>query len=297
MDIYRNSLTPKCYINKQYYCVDLCRFICSLLVVSIHVEPLRSYSKLVNFGVVNCLARIAVPFFFVVSGYFLFLKTSYINFDSQIPLKYVKRILKLYIIWTGIYSPLMVYSILKSEQGIIFGLVDWIRRIIFMGGYKHLWYLNAMIISTLILTFLLSKKTKIKNILLIAMVLYCVGLLTQSYFVFLEPLKQFEGVWSFLKLIQKIITTARNGIFEGFLFMGIGMLFAYKPIVIKIKAAILGFIVSIFLLFIEVMMVNYLEWAREKDLYICLVPTVFFMFYIASHIELKKVRHINILEN
>ena len=108
--------------------------------------------------------------------------------------------------------------------------------------------------------------------------MYIIGLLTQSYFVFLKPLENFDIVWSFLKFIQKIIVTARNGFFEGFLFMGIGMLFSYKSITIKMKTAILGLAISMISLFMEVLVVNYLGWAREKDLYLSLVPTVFFCF-------------------
>lgn len=57
----------------QYYCVDLVKFICSILVVMIHVAPFgvnNNVYTLFNYGIQHYLARIAVPFFFVPQGVF-----------------------------------------------------------------------------------------------------------------------------------------------------------------------------------------------------------------------------------
>ena len=47
-------------------------------------------------------------------------------------------------------------------------------------------------------------------------------------------------LWDFLKVVQRLIGTTRSGVFEAFLFMGIGMVFAYQPIYIKMKKAIVA---------------------------------------------------------
>jgi hypothetical protein len=299
---YAKSISEKECMKKQYDCVDLLKFICALLVVAIHVDPLSSYSTSLNFWVQNWFARIAVPFYFISSGYFLFRKTTYENFDEKITLTYAGRVFRLYIIWTIIYFPLTLkFTILGNEKGIVQGLTDWIRRCIFAGSYTQLWYLNSTVVATLILTFCMHKKMKIRTIMCLGILLYGIGLLGQAYFVLLKPLRNFETIWQFLKLVQKIILTTRNGLFEGFFFMGIGMLFAYKPIVMELKMAIIGFIGSMALFFDEVLFVCYFEWKLEKDMYIFLVPAVFFMFYIATHIELnhnpiyKHLRELGIL--
>jgi hypothetical protein len=83
--------------------------------------------------------------------------------------------------------------------------------------------------------------------------------------------------------------------------MGIGMYFAYKPILMKLKTAIIGFVGSMALFFVEVLCVSYFKWRLGNDIYIFLVPAVFFMFYIATHIELdhkpiyKHLRELGIL--
>jgi serine/alanine racemase len=132
MKVYANALSEEASKKKQYYCVDLFKFICALMVVAIHIAPLSSYSTLINYGIQNYLARVAVPFFFVASGYFLFRKTSYENFDKTIPLAYAKRIFRLYVIWTVIYFPRVLRnSILRDEKGIVHGFLCWIRNCIF----------------------------------------------------------------------------------------------------------------------------------------------------------------------
>lgn len=302
MKVYTKTLSDTESLGKTYDCVDLMKFICVFLVVAIHVAPLSSYSQLLDYEVRNWLARIAVPFYFIASGYFLFRKTTYENFDEKIALTYAGRIFRLYIIWTIIYFPLSLkIKILDNEKGVVHGFIDWIRNCIFTGSYNQLWYLNATVVATLILTFCLHKKMKLRTIMCLSTLLYGIGLLGQTYFVLLKPFRNFETIWQFLKLVQKCIVTTRNGLFEGFFFMGIGMVFAYKPIIMKLKTAIIGFAGSMALFFAEVLCVRYFEWKREEDMYIFLVPAVFFMFYIATHIEpdhkpiYKHLRQLGIL--
>ncbi|MBQ6686626.1 MAG: acyltransferase family protein, partial [Firmicutes bacterium] len=56
--------------NRRYASIDAARFFCALLVVAIHVRPLETYTELGNFLLDKGLCRIAVPFFFLVSGFF-----------------------------------------------------------------------------------------------------------------------------------------------------------------------------------------------------------------------------------
>jgi serine/alanine racemase len=161
--------------------------------------------------------------------------------------------------------------------------------------------LKAAAVATLLITFCLYFKIKPKTILIISGVLYLIGLLPQTYFGLMEPLRSTPFVWTILKAVQKLMQTTRNGIFEGFIFMALGMYYAYNPIKLKLKSAFLGFIISFIFLYAEYSTVNTLGWAREHDMYISLVPTVFFMLYIAVNVKLndsaiyKHLRELSIL--
>lgn len=274
--------------RREYNSIDLMKFICSLLIVAIHARPLNSYSLLADYVLTHWLARIAVPFFFIASGYLLFVKTDYVNFDKNIPLRYAWKLFKLYSLWTLIYLPLILRDqILADQGGAAHALVMWVRSFI-VEGYGHLWYLNASVFAVLILTFLIGKKVSIKRIFGWAGFLYCIGLFDQPYFGILEQLKGIDVIWTLLTIIKKIIITTRDGIFMGFLFMGMGMLFAYKPVFIKIRTAVVLFVISMFLFLCEVMLVRHFHLVRGYDTCLFLAPASFFLFYIILHIELPS---------
>lgn len=274
--------------KKQFYSIDLMKFICAVLVVAIHVPPFQSINSVLDYGMEYYLTRLAVPYFFIASGYFLFRKTRQESFDKSIPFRYAFRIFKLYLIWEAIYFVPIVYStILQNGRGITFGILESIRDFLFV-GYVHLWYLLATVVAVLIITFLLMRKVSVGKILTLGMFLYLVGLLGQSYFGLIRPLEDDPAIWQGLKLVQAIIGTTRDGLFEGVLFIGIGLLFAWKPVRMKFSQAVGGFVVSMLLFLGEVFFVKYFNLYLERDMTLFLVPAVFFLFYIVAHIELKS---------
>ena len=52
------------YNKQNYNAIDLTKFICSILVVAIHIKPFGDNVDFhfLNYGIQNYLARIAVPF-------------------------------------------------------------------------------------------------------------------------------------------------------------------------------------------------------------------------------------------
>ena len=62
--------------NKSYTGIDIFRMIAALLVIAIHTSPLSSINETADFILTRIFARVAVPFFFVTSGYFLITRYS-----------------------------------------------------------------------------------------------------------------------------------------------------------------------------------------------------------------------------
>ncbi len=273
----------------QYYAIDIFKLICSILVVMIHIPPFGSNDTFaqVNFGIQNATARIAVPFFFVCTGFFLCQKTTCDGFDVRPVRAYLRKILRLYLIWSAIYFPVSMKSILGHPRGIGYGLITYVRNFFLVGSYTLLWYLNATIVGVWIVSFLLSRRVKPKNILLAASVFYGLGLLAQSWFGVIVPLKTaMPGVWSVLKAMQKVFVTTRNGLFEGFLFISIGMLFAFNKVSIRKGLALPGFLICYLCMFGEVFLVERLGFARGYDMNLFLVPTTVFLFDLLLHLRL-----------
>ena len=97
-------------INKNYNSFDLIKFIGCFFVVMIHAKTFYSFSEGLDFVFVNILASVAVPLFFVISGFFLFSKLEFEENKLVNSLKNKKKIGKtvyrlfvLYFLWTLFY--------------------------------------------------------------------------------------------------------------------------------------------------------------------------------------------------
>ena len=84
---------PKDKINKTTM-LDSFRIIATILVVAIHTSPLSSISEDADFFVTRVLARIAVPFFFMITGHYVLGKNMYCRENSKFEQRYFLQNLK-----------------------------------------------------------------------------------------------------------------------------------------------------------------------------------------------------------
>ena len=280
--------------KKSFEGIDLFKFLCAVLVVSIHAAPFGqtgiTLNRLLNFGTQHYLARIAVPFFFVSTGFLVFRKQDTNSFSFAAGARAVWKMYRLYLIWTAIYIPLILDKYLPHAYGSWYGLMLMVKDSIFVGSYTHLWYLNASALALLLVSFLLHKRVKIARILAVSGVFYLLGLLMQSYYGLFRPLEAVEAVGKFTNLFMRLIKTTRSGLFCGFFFVSLGAYIAKKPVCISMKQAVIGFACSMALMLAEVVALTYMQWIREYDMYVFLVPAVFFLFNIAARLNLKQRR-------
>ncbi len=265
----------------EYPFIDILKFIGALLVVAIHTAPFHDINSLLNHGVNNLIARIAVPLFFISNGYFLFKKTSFYEFNFAIPFNYCKKVLRLYVIWTLIYLPLIIRWILTQNS-----FIPFLQNLIFSGTYDHLWYLGGTVVGILLLSLLIKCKIKMKTTIAISLVLYSFGLILQTYGSLFNMILPFN-VNNIFSPILDLIITPRNGILFAFPFILLGALFAFKNITIKPLFAITGLSISFGLLLLEAFVVQYLHWAKDYNMYIFLIPATFFIFFFGLNIKLK----------
>lgn len=134
-------------MKKQYYSVDMIKIICALLIICIHTSPLSSLSGRLNSLLVNCICRIAVPFFFIASGFFLFSKSGVETSETGVIKAYLKRMLFLYLFWSAVYFPFtalnMAYPPIGETALSVF--LNWLKNMVFSAGFGFLWYLPASI--------------------------------------------------------------------------------------------------------------------------------------------------------
>lgn len=97
------------------------------------------------------IREVAVPFFFIVSGFFLMAKlTGDRKADLAAIREWTFKILKMYLIWTAIYLPFTVYGMVQDGLSWKQSLILFGRNLLLVGENFMswpLWYLLAMIWS------------------------------------------------------------------------------------------------------------------------------------------------------
>ncbi len=163
------------------------------------------------------------------------------------------------------------------------------RDFIFSGSYTQLWYLPATIVAVFPVWILKKMKVRWQAALALAVILYGIGLLGQTYYGLLEMIVgEHESVWMVLRFIMLIIATTRNGIFFGFLFILLGALVAEGKIMLSRRGAGIGFIVSMILFLGEAVLLRHMNWVKDGNMYIFMIPAVLCLFLLVSGWEPKK---------
>ena len=102
------------------------------LVAAIHTSPLEDISAGADFFLTRILARIAVPFFFMVTGQFVLGGFGVASHVKKLALMYGGAVL--------LYLPIGIYAGHYEDIG-IWGLL---RMLLVDGTFYHLWYFSRM---------------------------------------------------------------------------------------------------------------------------------------------------------
>lgn len=268
--------------KKQYAVIDIAKYVSALLVVCVHTFPFLEMNETFNLYFIQIVCRLAVPFFFVVSAFFFFRKWSDDSQQNRAYLtKYLKRLLKLYLIWTVIYLPYTIWD--YGQVGFSFSnIFGYIRDLFLNGSYYHLWFLPALMLATVLVCWMYSKKG-LSFLLKTSLALYFIGYLINIY----TPIWQDLPIISiFFGFFTKVFSTARNGIFFGPMYVAIGLLLAKTRRLPK-KVNGIGFLVSYGLLVIEIWIYGKIGVLRDlSSMYLLLVPVSYFLVNLLLTIRL-----------
>lgn len=275
--------------GRYYNGIDIIKFIMAIFIVILHAKPLLEISYWGNYALTYGLARIAVPFFFIASGFLLFREMPLYNIDVKKIKKYSYHIFKLYMIWTVIYLPLIIWEVHKNERGVLYGAIEAVRNTIMAGSYLQLWFLNALIVATIIISLFLWLKISVKRIFLFTLITYMLALLGQSYYGIFDYLFP-EGsmVFTLCKFMGMVFGTPRNGFCFGSLFFFLGAYSSTLNNTLSIKKIIVRLFISFILLMLEVVGGKYFNITREADVYIFLIPIAYFLLLFAKSVSVKN---------
>lgn len=234
-------MTKKQDSKGRYIIIDILKILFAYLIMLHHIILQHDISNGVT-KAISYFISLAVPYFFVVSGYFLFSKISNnYNMKSLIIKEYSKKIIIMYAIWTMVMLPFRISDVLSIGFNLKEQVIYWlkyIRIVLFIGEYQ-LWYLLG-IIQALIIFWICNKKNDLKVCIVFAGAFYLVKIVIEY---FSEVINGNMILKSIFNMYNILFGTTRNGIFVGFIYIIIGCIF------VKIKNKRNPMIIGILLIF------------------------------------------------
>ena len=264
---------------KSYTGIDLFRLVAAILIITIHTSPLASFTATGDFILTRILARVAVPFFFMTSGFFLISRYSR---DNKKRKKFVKKTAYIYVLAILIYIPVNIYNGYFNCGSLIPNIL---KDLFFDGTIYHLWYLPASIFGAGIAWYLV-KRLDYKKAMLASSALYLIGLFGDSYYGIAEKI---PGLNSFYPFVFQVSDYTRNGIFFAPAFFVLGGLTADMPHKNSLRKSGLGFGISLTFLLAEALLLHYLDLQRHDSMYIFLLPCMYFLFHVILHLQGKRL--------
>lgn len=264
--------------KETYPGIDCFRLWAALLVVAIHTSPLAMFGSTGDFILTRVAARLAVPFFFMTSGFFLI---SHYAENANRQVRFVKHTCLIYGLAIVLYLPVNVYNGYFQMEELAPNLV---KDLVFDGTVYHLWYLPASVIGAMIAWYLVRRFDYPKAVLITAG-LYVVGVFGDSYYGLAE------GVWggeSFYRFLFQLSDHTRNGVFFAPVFFVLGGFIADSRREMELFTSARGFGISFALMLGEAMCLRRFGLQRHDSMYLFLLPCAYFLFQMLLHVRGKR---------
>lgn len=264
-----------------YAGLDRFRMAAALMIVAIHTAPFAVIGEKTDFIITYCLFRVGVPFFLMVTGYFVLY--AWQQGDKAKMKRYLSKVTGLYLLATVLYLPINLYAGKRVD-----GFGELLKTLLFDGTFYHLWYLPAAIVGCLVLMGLYVV-WGLRGSGVIAFVLYVIGTLGDSYF---GLVSRWEAGRSFYDSIFLISSYTRNGLFYAPVFLWLGLWLRGRAEQSEMQSAewtgeqasalrkkmSLGLAVSLALLAIEGLITYENQWQKHNSMYVTLLPVMYFLF-------------------
>lgn len=257
--------------------IDIFKFIAAILVITIHTEPLLSISETANFIQVHYIARVAVPFFIVCTGFFTGKKITWSDKGMVDNIKAARiailksswKVFRLYLICSVIYLFLSIPQWIETGWFSFKAFIDWGLSFFLYGSYYHLWYLMEVCYALIVLALILPIIRK-PYIFILTVVLWIIEVVYYGYS-FLLP----SGIQQLFAVADKVQMPFESVVrVLPMLLVGI----IVQKARFRNKAInIFGFLMSFALLGGEIYLAKSLGDERFSYLF-CTLPVAYFLF-------------------
>ncbi len=203
--------------QKYFQGIDVFKFMCALLIVFMHTYC-HDYGQLGKWFH-QVITTIAVPYFFIVSGFF-FTKGLLRNQDIKTYRnKYLKRVTLMYIFWSIITLPISWFVVIAKghpDYSLFMKIIYQLRLFFFTGSIGIYWYILALIYNSIIL-YVAFKYKKDLILYLASILFFIIGVMYDS------PYNDGNVLF---ESIHVVFGSERNFLNVGLLYMAIGYFIA-----------------------------------------------------------------------
>ncbi len=265
--------------SKRYDMVNLLRLICAYFVVAIHTVAFSTFGDGVRAFMSDFVFRIAVPFFFITSGYFLYSKYEVKGYFK----KYIIKLIIIFAIVTLVNSIIMIPMFYSDYAAMNIGLLT--KEFLVNGVHGSLWYFPALIISSAFV-YIFIKKGAMKSLSIISIILFIVAVLGDSWYGLIKN----TPFVSVINGYEYFFNTTRNGITFGVPFLTLGVLINKYNVNEKVKKTLVLNIVAWMIYGIESYLIMHSQIAKDYNIYfsLALVGSALFIAALNSKITLNK---------
>lgn len=268
---------------KQNDTFDIMKAIMALMITVIHIVALNKLGILGIF--MFPILRTAVPLFFMISSYLFFSRINLIkSYEEQKNYlhKAIKRNLQLYLLWFIILSPITFYIRDYFKNGLLNGISILIWNFIAGSTFIASWYIMALVIG-LITVFYLTKKFNNKSVIILSILIFIFCVLTSNYGN-LPVMQMTHGLLSYW--------TPYNSFTAGIIWIVAGKIFAENENIFYFGATKqkIIIVIMIVLLYLEQILIVYLNSSYATDFYFMLVPLCLALFALLLKTNLKNSR-------
>ncbi len=269
----------------HYGNLDILKYICSILILILHLRPFLNYSDQLDLTFNNIITRTCVPIFFVITGYFVAQKEKE---NADYIKLYIKKMIPLYLVWSLLYLPVIIgtaimnFSVVEGYLSIfpfsypllvfLFILllpIILLVALIYAGVYYHLWYFPAVMLSLWVLS-KWKKKFNPKYLLILSFFFLLFGATETYYGVLPTTIRQLVTYY------YNIFFTTRNFLFFGLFYVVMGYCMQSRKESYS-KFCFEKLAISILFLIFEVILLQGTERLNSNILLSC-IPLTYYLF-------------------
>lgn len=266
--------------ESSYPGIDVFRVVAAFLVVAIHTSPLLSFSETADFVLTRIIARTAVPFFFMTSGFFLI--TRYAENADRLR-TFLKRTAIIYAAGILLYIPVNIYNGYFSAPDLLPKLI---QDLIFDGTFYHLWYLPAAMLGAAVV-WAAERSLGFRGAFILTGALYLIGIGGDSYYGFFAGNPFYEALF-------QIMEYTRNGLFFAPLFLVLGGYLAEKK-PHSLWLNMIGLAASAAFLLAEGMLLRFWQVQRHDSMYLFLPVCMYFLFGVVCSFRGRRMARLRLV--